>query len=80
MLIEMNASLNFLSGILPILTSLLSSLALDVGGCLRLSKFRPGQGVVRYQYTRYFAPKTPIYLKIVKCVILNTKNYFETEY
>ena len=34
---------------------------------------RPGQGgVVGYQYTCYFAPKIPIYLKIVKCVILNT--------
>ena len=32
---------------------------------------RPG-GVVGYQYTRYFAPKIPVYLKIVKCVILNT--------
>jgi len=34
---------------------------------------RPGQGgVVGYQYTHYFAPKIPIYHKIVKCVILNT--------
>ena len=32
---------------------------------------RPG-GVAGYQYTHYFAPKIPIYLKIVKCVILNT--------
>ena len=32
----------------------------------------PARGVVGYQYTRYFAPKIPIYLKIVKCVILNT--------
>ena len=30
------------------------------------------RGVVGYQYTRYLAPKIPIYLKIVKCVILNT--------
>ena len=38
---------------------------------------RPGQGGgggvgVGYQYTRYFAPKIPIYHKLVKCVILNT--------
>ena len=32
----------------------------------------PARGVVGYQYTRYFAPKIPIYLIIVKCVILNT--------
>ena len=32
----------------------------------------PARGVVVYQYTRYFAPKIPIYLNIVKCVILNT--------
>ena len=31
----------------------------------------PG-GVVGYQYTLYFPHKIPIYLKIVKCVILNT--------
>ena len=35
------------------------------------SQARPG-GVAGYQYTHYFAPKIPIYLKIVKCVILNT--------
>ena len=29
-----------------------------------------GGGVVGYQYTPYFAPKIPIYLKIVKCVII----------
>ena len=33
---------------------------------------RGGGGVVGYQYTRYFAPKISIYLKIVKCLILNT--------
>ena len=32
----------------------------------------PARGVVGYQYTRYFSPKIPIYLKIVKCFILNT--------
>ena len=32
----------------------------------------PARGEVGYQYTRYFAPKIPIYLKIVNCVILNT--------
>ena len=31
-----------------------------------------GGGVVGYQFTSYFAPEIPIYLKIVKCVILNT--------
>ena len=41
-----------------------------------LNQARP-EGVVGYQYIRYFAPKIPIYLKIVKCVILNTENYFE---
>ena len=38
---------------------------------LHLDQARPG-GIVGYQYTHYFAPKIPIYLKIVKCVILNT--------
>ena len=37
---------------------------------LIINQARPG-GLVGYQYTRYFAPKIPIYLKIVKCVILN---------
>ena len=32
----------------------------------------PARGVVGYQYTHYFAPKITIYLKIVKCVIINT--------
>ena len=41
------------------------------GNIFATDQTRPG-GVVGYQYTRYFAPKIPIYLKIVKCVILNT--------
>ena len=64
------------------LTALLSSAILSIFNvrffvsvyvclCNNTIQTRPG-GVVGYQYTRYFAPKIPIYLKIVKCVILNT--------
>ena len=40
-------------------------------GAVFFNQTRPG-GVVGYQYTLYFPHKIPIYLKIVKCVILNT--------